>query len=60
MIRFQGKERKELTEATLGQVVAVPKLKHTLAGDTLCCFESTCDTSADRIPQSCSLGDRAP
>jgi elongation factor G len=36
MIRFQGKERKELTEATLGQVVAVPKLKHTYAGDTLC------------------------
>jgi elongation factor G len=36
MIRFQGKERKELTEATLGQVVAVAKLKHTLAGDTLC------------------------
>jgi len=36
MIRFQGKERKELTEATIGQVVAVPKLKHSLAGDTLC------------------------
>jgi elongation factor G len=36
MVRFQGKERKETTEATMGQVVAVPKLKHTLAGDTLC------------------------
>ena len=36
MIRIQGKERKELTEAIIGQVVAVPKLKHTLAGDTLC------------------------
>jgi elongation factor G len=36
MIRFQGKERKELTEVTLGQVVAAPKLKHTLTGDTLC------------------------
>jgi elongation factor G len=36
MIRLQGKERKELTEATVGQVVACPKLKHSLAGDTLC------------------------
>lgn len=36
MIRIQGKDRKELTEATLGQVVAVPKLKHTFTGDTLC------------------------
>lgn len=36
MMRPQGKERKELTEAVLGQVVAVPKLKHTFVGDTLC------------------------
>jgi elongation factor G len=36
MVRLQGKDKKELTEATIGQVVAVPKLKHTFAGDTLC------------------------
>jgi elongation factor G len=36
MVRLQGKEKKELTEATIGQIVAVPKLKHTLAGDSLC------------------------
>jgi elongation factor G len=36
MVRMQGKDKKELTEATIGQIVAVPKLKHTLAGDSLC------------------------
>ena len=35
MIRFQGKDKKELDEAVLGSVVAVAKLKHTQVGDTL-------------------------
>lgn len=35
LVRFQGKEKKEATEASVGQVVAVPKLKHSLVGDTL-------------------------
>lgn len=35
MIRFQGKEKKEIDEACVGMVVAVAKLKHSQIGDTL-------------------------
>lgn len=33
---FQGKERKEVSQATAGDVVAVAKLKNTTVGETLC------------------------
>ncbi|HEY5959376.1 MAG TPA: elongation factor G [Polyangiaceae bacterium] len=35
MIRFQGKDKKETDEASVGQIVAVAKLKHSQVGDTL-------------------------
>lgn len=35
MFRFQGKERIDVPEATIGDVVAVAKLKGSLVGDTL-------------------------
>jgi elongation factor G len=35
MIRFQGKDKKETDEASIGAVVAVAKLKHSQVGDTL-------------------------
>ena len=35
MIRFQGKDKKETDEASIGAVVAVAKLKHSQIGDTL-------------------------
>lgn len=35
MIRFQGRDKKEIDEACIGMVVAVAKLKHSQIGDTL-------------------------
>lgn len=35
MTQLCGKEKKEITEVTVGQIAAIPKLKHTLVGDTL-------------------------
>jgi elongation factor G len=35
MVRFQGKDKKETDEASIGSVVAVAKLKHSQIGDTL-------------------------
>lgn len=36
LVRFQARDRKEMTEATIGDVVAVAKLKGSNVGDTLC------------------------
>ncbi|MBW2568593.1 MAG: elongation factor G [Deltaproteobacteria bacterium] len=36
LLRLAGKEQKTLTEAGIGSVVAVAKLKNTATGDTLC------------------------
>jgi len=50
MIRFQGKDKRETDEATLGAVVAVAKLKHSQVGDTLAFPSRAVELSKIRFP----------
>lgn len=36
IFRMAGKEQQDITSAVAGEIVALPKLKHTATGDTLC------------------------
>jgi elongation factor G len=50
MIRFQGKDKKETDEASIGAVVAVAKLKHSQVGDTLAQPNRTVDIAPIVFP----------
>ncbi len=50
MVRFMGKEKKESDEASVGQIVAIPKLKHSQVGDTLAQPNSPVELDPIRFP----------
>ncbi|MBL7076245.1 MAG: elongation factor G [Kiritimatiellae bacterium] len=51
MLRINGKKQEAVSEATPGDIVAIPKLKNTHVGDTLCAAGGTTVMDAIRFPK---------
>jgi len=50
LLRINGKKQEPVTAATAGDIVAIPKLKHTHVGDSLCATGATVACKPIRFP----------